>query len=104
MSAFTTKSLALVAQGGRLMKASGRARLSSARRAAILLLRRRAEDRRALPLPRRAQWLCISLLLALATFRPLPASAQQQFQGLCARVKIQILQELTLERIGFEAT
>jgi beta propeller repeat protein len=30
--------------------------------------------------------------------------AQQQFQGVCARVKMQILQELTIERIGFEAT
>lgn len=32
------------------------------------------------------------------------ASAQQQFQGVCAGVKIVIQQELTLERIGFEAT
>ena len=39
--------------------------------------------------------------LALTT----PAAvAQQQFQGLCAQVKIVILQELTLERVGFEAT
>jgi len=30
--------------------------------------------------------------------------AAQQYQGLCARVKIEILQELTLERIGFLAT
>lgn len=30
--------------------------------------------------------------------------AQQQFQGWCARVKIEIEQELTLERVGFEAT
>lgn len=30
--------------------------------------------------------------------------AQQQFQGVCANVKIEILQELALERIGFEAT
>ncbi len=29
--------------------------------------------------------------------------AQQQFQGLCSRVRIVIEQELTLERIGFEA-
>ncbi|MGC8743842.1 MAG: hypothetical protein ACP5T0_08190 [Verrucomicrobiia bacterium] len=29
---------------------------------------------------------------------------QQQFQGLCTRIKIEILQELTIERIGFEAT
>jgi hypothetical protein len=31
-------------------------------------------------------------------------NAAQQYQGLCARVKIEILQELTLERIGFLAT
>lgn len=30
--------------------------------------------------------------------------AQQQFQGWCARVKIEIEQELALERVGFEAT
>ena len=30
--------------------------------------------------------------------------AQQQFQGTCARVKIEIRQTLTTERIGFEAT
>ena len=29
---------------------------------------------------------------------------QQQFQGTCAQVKIEILQSLTTERIGFEAT
>lgn len=40
------------------------------------------------------------LLLALAW---LPAPAQQQFQGVCSNVKIVIQQELTLERIGFEA-
>jgi hypothetical protein len=33
----------------------------------------------------------------------LPLAAQQQFQGLCSRVKIEIAQELTIERIGFEA-
>lgn len=33
----------------------------------------------------------------------LPLAAQQQFQGLCNRVKIAIEQELTTERIGFEA-
>jgi beta propeller repeat protein len=32
------------------------------------------------------------------------AVAQQQFQGVCANVKIEILQELAFERIGFEAT
>jgi len=31
-------------------------------------------------------------------------NAAQQYQGLCARVKIEILQELTLERVGFLAT
>lgn len=32
------------------------------------------------------------------------APAQQQFQGVCANVKIEIQQELAFERIGFEAT
>lgn len=32
------------------------------------------------------------------------AVAQQQFQGVCANVKIEIQQELAFERIGFEAT
>src|SRR5690606_5174571 len=32
------------------------------------------------------------------------AHAQQQYQGVCANVKIEILQELAFERIGFEAT
>jgi beta propeller repeat protein len=43
----------------------------------------------------------MTLLAALAA-RDLPA--QQQYQGFCAYVKIEILQELTLERIGFLAT
>ncbi len=30
--------------------------------------------------------------------------AAQQYQGLCARVKLEILQEMTLERVGFLAT
>ncbi len=33
-----------------------------------------------------------------------PAPAQQQQTGLCAQVKMVILQQLTLERIGFQAT
>ena len=41
--------------------------------------------------------------LLLALLAPIQASAQQQFQGLCARVKIVIAQQLTLERIGFDA-
>lgn len=40
------------------------------------------------------------MLAALAV----PAAAQQQFQGICATAKIEILQELTIERMGFEAT
>src|SRR5688572_21858829 len=44
----------------------------------------------------------LALLVWIAGTLALPA--QQQFQGLCARVKIEILQELTIERIGFEAT
>src|SRR5271170_5897165 len=39
-------------------------------------------------------------LLSLAR----PAPAQQQQTGLCAQVKMVILQQLTLERIGFQAT
>ncbi|HCM72690.1 MAG TPA: hypothetical protein DIS87_00960, partial [Armatimonadetes bacterium] len=39
-------------------------------------------------------------LTALAVRLP----AQQQFQGVCANVKIEIQQELAFERIGFEAT
>jgi beta propeller repeat protein len=51
----------------------------------------------------------ISRLAALVTacLACLAASrlaAQQQFQGVCSRVKIAIQQELTVERIGFEAT
>ncbi|GAA5482917.1 hypothetical protein [Haloferula sargassicola] len=41
----------------------------------------------------------LGLLLGLAS----PLAAQQQFQGVCNRVKIEIEQELTTERIGFEA-
>lgn len=41
---------------------------------------------------------CLSLLAGTSLH------AQQQFQGLCSRVKIAIQQELTVERIGFEAT
>ena len=44
---------------------------------------------------------CAAALLLLGVF---PARAAQQFQGVCAVVKIEILQELTLERIGFLAT
>ena len=43
------------------------------------------------------------LLGAFATLACL-ANAQQQFQGVCAQAKVEILQELTFERIGFEAT
>ncbi len=44
---------------------------------------------------------CLAAFLLLWA---LPARAAQQFQGVCAVVKIEILQELTLERIGFLAT
>ena len=37
-------------------------------------------------------------------FLSIAAQAQQQHQGVCARVKIEILQEMTLERVGFLAT
>ena len=40
----------------------------------------------------------------LAIMLSLAVQAQQQYQGFCAAVKIEILQELTLERIGFLAT
>jgi len=46
-------------------------------------------------------------LLMLAFVYPLFSGTSygaQQYQGLCARVKIEILQELTLERVGFLAT
>ncbi len=46
-------------------------------------------------------WLLGALALLLGSSGAL---AQQQFAGWCARVKIEIEQELTLERIGFEAT
>ncbi len=45
------------------------------------------------------RFLCTSVALLLT----MTGFAQQQFQGLCSRVRIVIEQELTLERIGFEA-
>ncbi len=44
----------------------------------------------------------VSAFLLLLLVLP-EASAQQQFQGVCSRVRIVIEQELTLERTGFEA-
>ena len=44
------------------------------------------------------------LVLGVLAFAAAPLSAQQQFQGVCANVKIVIEQELAFERIGFEAT
>lgn len=46
----------------------------------------------------------LSLVLLMLVLQSGFVFGQQQFQGLCARVKIEILQELTIERIGFEAT
>ncbi|MDF7800707.1 hypothetical protein P4C99_14610 [Pontiellaceae bacterium B1224] len=43
-------------------------------------------------------------VLAAALLLSVSAMAQQQFQGVCSRVKIEILQELSMERIGFLAT
>lgn len=40
----------------------------------------------------------------LAGLAPTAVLAQQQFTGVCSQVKIVIQQQLTLERIGFEAT
>lgn len=49
--------------------------------------------------------LWLPLCCVIATLFPSPqAHGQEQFQGVCAGVKIVILQQLTLERIGFEAT
>ena len=42
---------------------------------------------------------CFALLLKSSNIR-----AAQQYEGLCAAIKMEILQELTLERIGFLAT
>jgi beta propeller repeat protein len=46
---------------------------------------------------------CVAFIASLLALAPL-ARAQQQFQGVCANVKIVIQQELAIERIGFEAT
>jgi len=46
----------------------------------------------------------VAIALALLLFAPATGRAAQQYQGLCSYVKIEILQELTLERIGFLAT
>src|SRR3989304_5484545 len=43
--------------------------------------------------------ICLSLILMTGR-----SHAAQQYQGLCSYVKIEILQELTLERVGFLAT
>lgn len=44
----------------------------------------------------------VAILLLILMLLP-EAGAQQQFQGVCSRVRIVIEQELTLERVGFEA-
>lgn len=46
----------------------------------------------------------VMLLPLFLLFMAPSLQGQQQFQGWCAPVKMEILQELTLERIGFEAT
>lgn len=51
---------------------------------------------------RRLMAACAPVLFFLAALTPV--EAQQQFQGVCAPVKIEILQELSMERIGFLAT
>ena len=53
--------------------------------------------------PRAGAIWAVGCWLLLTPLAPSRVSAQQQFQGLCARVKIVIAQELTLERIGFDA-
>jgi hypothetical protein len=46
----------------------------------------------------------IALFVSLLLVGTAPLYAAQQFQGLCSYVKMEILQELALERIGFLAT
>lgn len=48
--------------------------------------------------------LTTSCLALLATLWPGDVRGQTQFQGWCSEVEIKIVQELALERIGFEAT
>ncbi len=43
-------------------------------------------------------------LMLLSALLPKTASAQEQFQGLCSEIKMEISQQLTLERVGFQAT
>ena len=50
-----------------------------------------------------ARVLLVWAMLAAPAYIP-RAWGQQQQRGVCARVKIVILQELALERVGFEAT
>ena len=47
---------------------------------------------------------CITAINLTFNIFSTSSQAAQQYQGLCARVKIEILQELTLERVGFLAT
>lgn len=44
------------------------------------------------------------VIFLLVSGLTIDADAAQQYQGVCARVKMEILQEMTLERIGFLAT
>lgn len=44
------------------------------------------------------------LLLTLVLLPAPEADAQQQFRGVCSKVRVELEQELTTERIGFEAT
>ena len=48
-------------------------------------------------------FLLSAVVLSMITFAS-NSHGVQQYQGLCARVKMEILQEMTLERIGFLAT
>src|SRR5262249_42238538 len=47
---------------------------------------------------------CAALLALLLLLTLSAARGQKQFQGVCSRVRMVIEQEMTLERIGFEAT
>ena len=48
--------------------------------------------------------LSVAALVAAVVLAPAPAQAARQFEGLCSQVKVELNQELALERTGFLAT
>ena len=52
----------------------------------------------------KCQFYVITLTCLILILMPGRGHAAQQYQGLCSYVKIEIMQELTLERVGFLAT